>query len=66
VRTTTWEFKTNIVFNKIPDLQAAGGNFLRDIFAFWYIITDPRVPGQAERYNFGYRDDFNGIGVFVY
>jgi hypothetical protein len=39
---------------------------LRDIFALWYLVTEPRVPGGPDVKEFGYSQVFNGIGVFLY
>jgi hypothetical protein len=47
-------------------MKPAGSKYLRDISAVWYSITEPRVPGRAEVFEFGYNQVYNGIGVFLY
>ena len=66
MRTTTWEFKATFQLAKMPQMKPAGSKYLRDIFAVWYSVTEPRVPGRAEIYEFGYNQVYNGIGVFLY
>lgn len=36
------------------------------VFAMWYLVTEPKVQSKKVINEFGYRDLFNGVGIFVF
>ena len=39
-----------------------------DLFALWFLINEPRIrPNSiANNMTFGFRETFNGVGIFVF
>ena len=59
-------FKLDVKNDKNTVYKREGGQAVDDIegFAMWYINT--HLDPNDMRTVFGYRDDFNGLGVFVF
>lgn len=51
VSTSQWEYRVNLRFEKVPKVKESS---LRDLFAVWYIVSDPHVPQNAAEFEFGY------------
>ena len=51
-----------------PQLKNLKISEMVDLFAIWYLLGDPRIrPNSiANNMTFGFRETFNGVGIFVF
>ena len=64
ITSDNWEAQVHV------RMQMEGDSDLRDLFALWYLVTEPQLSSNAltQKYkpgNFGFYNKFNGVGVFV-
>ena len=66
--TAAWDVAFRMEIDMSPKLDKLKINEMQDIFAAWFLVSFPKIrPGLIkEKMAFGYRETFNGVGVYVF
>ena len=66
--TPAWSVSYRLSFEMDSELNKLKQDEMADLFAMWFLMTEPKIrEGTIEHEKvFGFRDKFNGIGMFVY
>ena len=65
--TPAWDVTFKLRVDEAPTLKNLKSTETADIFACWFLLSDPHVRqgSIANNMGFGFRETFNGVGVFV-
>ena len=68
MRTPAWDVNFRITVSETPALQNLKVSEMVDLFACWFLLGEPRIrPGSiGNNMTFGFRETFNGVGIFVF
>ena len=66
--TAAWDIAFRMEIDMSSKLDKLKINEMQDIFAAWFLVSFPKIrPGLIkEKMAFGYRETFNGVGVYVF
>ena len=66
--TPAWDANFRIAVEEDPSLKKLKSTEMVDIFACWFLVHMPHIGVQSidSSMTFGFRDTFNGIGIFVF
>ena len=66
--TAAWDVAYRLEIDTSSKLDKLKINEMQDLFACWFLVSFPKIrPGLIkEKMAFGYRETFNGVGVYVF
>ena len=66
--TAAWDVAFRMQIDMSSKLDALKINEMQDIFAAWFLVSFPKIrPGLIkDKMAFGYRETFNGVGIYVF
>jgi hypothetical protein len=66
--TAAWDVTYRFILNQTPQLQNLKINEMVDLFATWFLLSDPHIrAGSIGPDNtFGFRETFSGVGIFFF
>lgn len=68
LKTPAWDVSYRLKLNQSQQLQNLKINEMVDLYAIWYLLSEPhlRQGSIGNNMTFGFRETFNGVGIFVF